>query len=283
MPVEIAVRERGADRSTETDLDDGLLFRFAWDAWDPGIAEQPEPEVEQTQRGLAIWLPLPETYEQRRIRLIGYRDYTSANAKLHGISELTKLLCGAKTLRIKGREIDVFGKGLREIEDTKPSPFVLGFELDLTSLSEPFWKSVDTLNSIAYDSMLYPDMGIPVSEAQPPYLFGRDLAGSQAITANPILLNPHFTINNWGTALTYATASVSGAGALTEVYLSGVGVDRVRIGLSGGNGSLLEASKFLLSSGDNPIWIQNAAGSALDLTAYPNFRIDFGATVLRYL
>lgn len=280
--ADVTIRELGADRSTELDLDDGATFYFDWVESDWGTANQPEPDEEMSVEGAVTYLPLEQAWHRRNLRLAGFVEYSGHNAKLRGISDLAKIFQGRKTIRLKSFELDVFGMAPTEQGDSTRTPQVLGYEAQMYA-QPPFWRLVFAFNAIAYGNLLYPDLGIPVGEAQPPYLFGRDLAGAQAIAANPGAGVAHFTIDNWGTAFCYAAASITGGPASTVLYLEGKGRNRVKLTTNAsGAATLATTDRFYLAPGSQGIRFENAAGTAIDLTAQAAMRIDFGATVPRF-
>lgn len=283
MP-DYTIRAQGAARSTETDLDDGITYHLDLEETAWGEATQPEPQDLQTIEGSALILPLDQAWNRRVLKLSGALECSSHNDKLLKLSTLTALLRGRKTIRRKGWEIDAYGLAPVELGPSKRTPYLILYETTFYA-TPPFWEHAVALNAIAYDSLLYPDFGVPMGEAQPSYVFGH-AAGATALTsANPGAGLPHFTISNWGTAFTYPGAALSGFGALTEVYLKGAGMFRVRVPLSGGAGTLSEVQRFYLASGNNAIRLEDAAGAALNLSSgtYPSLKLDFGATIVRYL
>ena len=283
MP-DYTIRAKGAARSTEIDLDDGIKYHLDHVQTSWGRAQQPEPVEEQNDRAPVTWLPHEEAWLRRTIRLVGIVECSGINDKEYKRSTLTRLLRGPRTLRLKGWEIDVIGLGFDELPETKKTPMALGFDATFYA-TPPFWRHAAPLNAIARDSLLYPDFGLPMQETMPPFLFARTPAAGEAAIA-PIALfawDPHFTITNWGTAFCYPSIAISGAGAFTELYLKGLGRYRVRVPLTAGAGTVTPSSLFYLDVGDNPIRLEDAAGTGLILTGNTTLRLDFGATQYRYL
>lgn len=280
------IRDYGAARGTEIDLDDGAgsgSYHLDLEATSWGNAAQVEPEEEQSQDGPVLWLPTENAWRRREIRLAGFLECVSLFDKDAKRSTLTRLFQGRKVLRRYGWEIEVFGMAPVEQGDTRRAWQLLGYEVALYA-TPPFWRMAIALNAIGYgDALLYPDMGIPAGEAQPPYLFGRDLGGAQAITASPGT-GAHLTITNWGAAPANPAASITAGPLSTTLYLRGSGPYRVAVSTNGsGAATLTEAQKFYLAPGANALRLENAAGTALDLTGYATMRIDFGATIFRFL
>lgn len=283
---EYTIRPKGALQSQEVDLDDGAsggIYHLDLVETDWGKAEQPEPQEELHGQGSTVYLPLDEAWKRRAIHLVGAVECVSFYEKQYRISRMRQLLQGSRTLRRQGWEIDVFGTGFMERDASKKSHQVLEYEVLLLA-SPPFWRHVYALKDIVYGSHLYPDFGVPMGEAQPAYLFGRDLPGAQAIAANPGAGVSHLTLNNWGTAFCYPTAAITGGPPYTDIYFEGLGRLRVKVRTDGaGAANLLETGRLYLPPGDNPIRLEDAAGTAINLTSYPTMRIDFGATRLREL
>lgn len=283
MPTEIdvSVRPLGVAHTSETSLDDDAKYYFDWEATDWGFAGQPEPEGEQSVEGAVVYKALDQSWMRRQIRLAGYVEVASHNAKIRAMSDLAKLLQGEKTIRLKAWEIDVTGLAPTERDETKEVPQVLGYECVMYA-TPPFWRLMTDFDSIIYGAFLYADMGIPFGEAQPPYLFGRDLSGAQAIAANPGS-GSHFTIDNWGTAFCYPTASISNGPVSTTLYLKGAGRTRLKLTTNGSGGvTFTPADRFYLAPGSQGIRFEDAAGAALNLTAQTTMRINFGSTIPRF-
>lgn len=287
--AEYTIRPRGAARSAEVDLDDGAsggIYNLDLADTDWGQATQAEPQEEAHGQGSTLFMPLEEAWQRRAIRLVGWVDCSSLYDKEYRTSKLRQLLQGSLTLRRQGWEIDVFGTGLLERDGSKRSPLLLEFEVVLLA-SPPFWRMASDLASLAYDTLLFPDFGIPYGEAQPSYDFyvtppgGSPLVAPGVITASPGA-GSHLTMDNWGTAFAYGAASLSGFPLSTTLYLKGAGRFRVKVTTDGaGNASLLEAARFYLAPGNNGIRFENSAGAAVALGA--SARITFGATRPRYL
>lgn len=280
------IRPFGAAISAEFDLDSGASggpyhIDLAETEW--GVAKQPDPDEEASAEGTAIFLPLEQSWERRTIRLRGAVECTGLYDKSYKRATLTRLFSGRQTLRRFGWEIDVVGAAPVEADDSRRTPQLLVFDVTLTA-QPPFWRHVVALKDIAYGAYLYPDFGVPYGEVQPPWLFGRDLAGAQAIAASPAAGLAHFTLNNWGTAYCYPTAAITGGPPSTDLYLKGLGRFRVKVTTDGaGAATLATTQRFYLEVGDNPIRLENLAGTAINLTGYGTMRIDFGATRLREL
>lgn len=152
--------------------------------------------------------------------------------------------------------------------------------------SDPMWELNQPLNNIKYDTnpALYYDTGIPFDEDQPPYLFGRDLSGLQMLATNPGALGNHLVFHNWGTAFLYPTIVITNGPPSTSLYLKGSLSRRLLVTTdSSGNATVLKSHRFYLASGYVGIRFEDEAGTALNLTPYPNMRVDFGNTKLRYL
>lgn len=284
--AEYTIRPKGAARSTEVDLDDGSIggiYNLDLVETDWGKATQAEPEEEVHSQGATLYTPLEEVWQRRAIRLAGWVECSSLYDKQYRVSRMRQLLQGSLTLRRQGWEIDVFGTGFLEREGSKRSPLLLEYEVVLLA-TPPFWRLASDLASLAYDALMFPDFGVPVGEAQPPYLFGRDLAGAQQIPATYAPGVDCFTLTNFGTAFAYASATITGAPTNYDLYLRGEGRFRVKVRTDGaGSATLTEASRFYLAPGDNGIRLESSAGGSLNLTPYATMRINFGATRFRYL
>lgn len=280
--ADMTIRNQGAPLDSEVDLDDGELYVLDWEETDWGKADQPDPEEEQGAEGVTVFEPLEQSWKRRTLKVVVTMINATHYAKRYGMSTISRLFRGKKTIRRMGWEMDVTFKAPDELGATKRSSQALMVEVVGTA-QPPFWRHVYALKDIVYGKHLYPDFGVPYGEAQPPFLFGRDLVGAQAIATTPGA-SAHFTLNNWGTAYCYPTATITGAPPNTDLYFRGLGRYRIKVRTDGaGAATLREADRFYLEVGDNPIRLEDSAGNALNLSAYGHTRINFGATKLREL
>lgn len=287
--ADVTIRPQGAPLGAEIDLDDGELHVLDWEDTDWGKADQPDPEEEQGAEGVTVFEPLDQSWKRRTMKIVVTRIHAGHFAKRYGMSLLTRLFQGKQTIRRFGWEMDVTFKAPDELGATKRSPEALMVEAVGTA-QPPFWRHIYTLQEIQWGAYLYPDFGVPPQEAQPAFVFARNLAGANAISTgfDPMLMapttGPHFTMRNWGTAFCYPAASITGGPPNTDLYFRGLGRYRIKVRTNGsGAATLREADRFYLAPGDNPIRLESANGTAINLTGYGSMRIDFGATKLREL
>lgn len=278
--MKYTIRNQGEARESEVDLDSGEAdgaYHLDLEKTDWGSAVQPEPKEERHEQGTTLFLPLEEVYERRTIKLSGIVECSAPYEKDYVKSTLSRLFQGKKTIRKLGWEIDVFGLAPVELDDTRRTWQAYGYEVVLYA-TPPFWRMVQTLNAIVYDELLFPDLGVPMGEAQPLYHFTNVSTGG-TITGGA------FSFNNWGTAFCYGVVSITGGPAGATIYLkSTAGRFRTKVTLDGsGNGGITEADRFYLAAGDNTVQLFDAAGAVLNTDLYPALTLDFGYTQLRYL
>lgn len=283
--MDITIRPLGAALSSETDLDDGSVFLFDWTQTDWGEAAQPDPEEQATQKMSVIHYPGPESWKRRELKIVCYRICSSHNDKRFQASQLAALFQGRRTIRRHGWEMDVVFLAPREVGESTKTPLLIGFEV-VGFASPPFWRAVDSLSAIQWESTLYPDYGIPPQEVFPPYIWIP--GGGDGTPYAPLVLNPgggsHLTFNNWGSAFVYPSISITGGPTSTTIYLKGPGNFRAKVTTNGsGAATLADTGRLYLPPGYSGIRLENAAGTALDLSSYANIRIDFGSTKLRFL
>lgn len=282
--MDITIRPIGAAISTEVDLNDEATFYFDWDSqW--GEAQQPEPEEQQTQTTPVTTYPHPESWKRRELKLMGLIECKGHNDKRYQMSVLTSLFQGKKTIRRHGWELDVTFQAPREMQETYATPLAIKYEVTGTA-TPPFWRMAQTLEAIAYDTLLYSDYGIPYGEAQPPYDFYVTAPEPGVVPAGVITASPgagsHLTIANWGTAMVYPEISLSGFPNSTAVYIKGPGRFRVKTTTSEtGIATITATDRLYLAPGNNAIRFEDSGGTAIALGS--SARANFGDTTLRNL
>lgn len=257
---------------------------------DFGKASQPLPNIKATKAGNFYLAPGKEHWLQREGKLVAkIRGAVSYWDKLRLKSEFDKLLYSQRPgqLVYGPKQLNnVYFEASQIIDDgLKNSGHGLRIEVPWVA-ADPMWQLNQPLDNIDWSAVpaLYWDSGIYYDDEQPPYLFGRDLAGDQEITASPSGSNPHFTIDNWGTAFVYPTISITnGLSSGTTWYLKGSLSRRVQLSFTGGSASVSASDRFYLEVGDNDIRFEDVNGTAINLTAYSTLRVDFGDTKLRFL
>jgi len=284
--ADITIRAYGAARSTEVDLDDGSLRLHDWVESSFGEASHPEAKEELSETGTILTLPLDNAWQKRVVRLVGAIQCSSHFDKLAKISATNSLFQGLRTIRLHGREMDVILQAPKEIGEGKKTPFLYEYEVTGSALTPlPFWRDCDTLAGIQWSDLLYPDYGVPPGEIQPAWIFG---PGGTALNLNPGT-GAHFTINNWGSAPTNAAIALSGLAfpfPSVPFYIHGIGnqraiVSEIEVGTE--TATIAESARLILYPGLNPIRMETAAGTAVDLTYRADTQFDFGATKLRNL